>query len=440
MVNDFGGQDITDVGSLDTEQGPSKVYNASPGQVQSKIDDAASDTGGRGIVRLDASTDYDPASPWVVKAGVSIDCNGAIIRPTTDHDIFHILDRGMVIDPEVYLTNVTFTSNVFVFDSSIEGAAINTQRTGVDGGHTIGNRNGETVAYFHSTVDNPVVFCRVKSHDTKSVDKVMECVDDGSFCNSNVVEGNHEHHRIAMHCHGAGTTDANAIYGLIQPSSGYSEHGMYIQNGKGNHVVGRIWDAGKYSVASAEFTANAGRDNKLIDYYFVNQASVTNNSGTKSNGALAMTDIVMTGSDVGLGYNTTFSAADTQQTLIGDATTSSAQRTTALGCNTTASGPLGTTVGFGAEAGGYQLALGNNATATTAGNAIALGPGVTTQANGQAKIGADQLTWQTKNAQVADADLDNTEMTIDADETNGQFVFRYKDSTGTVKTATMSWS
>jgi len=55
------------------------------------------------------------------------------------------------------------------------------------------------------------------------------------------------------------------------------------------------------------------------------------------------------------------------------------------------------------------------------------------------RIGVDQLVFGAAQNTVGDADLNTQELTIDADESNNQFVLRYKDSSGTIQTASLGW-
>jgi len=78
---------------------------AVPGDVQSAID-AATENGG-GIVRLDSTNRYDqPASPWVVREGVTLDFDGAFLRGTGDRheiDLIHVHPGARVHGPRIDL-------------------------------------------------------------------------------------------------------------------------------------------------------------------------------------------------------------------------------------------------------------------------------------------------------------------------------------------------
>jgi hypothetical protein len=77
-----------------------KVRTASPGNIQSVIDDVAAlsniDMGtntGEGLVKLEPKTVYDEGSEIHVKPGVHLDMNGAVLTNSADHNLI-FLDNG----------------------------------------------------------------------------------------------------------------------------------------------------------------------------------------------------------------------------------------------------------------------------------------------------------------------------------------------------------
>jgi hypothetical protein len=105
----------------------------------------------------------------------------------------------------------------------------------------------------------------------------------------------------------------------------------------------------------------------------------------------------------------------------------------------------------------YSIALGDQSEIGTDGSgvpmvksgasgAVAIGTSVEVATSQVARIGTSgasnpsprQLVWQGAE-QLPDADYRTEEVTLFMDEANGQFVIKGKDSSGTIRTATLSW-
>lgn len=56
-----------------------------------------------------------------------------------------------------------------------------------------------------------------------------------------------------------------------------------------------------------------------------------------------------------------------------------------------------------------------------------------------ARIASNQLVFGGSRDTIADADLNNSELTVELDETNSAFRLRGKDSGGTIREATIAW-
>jgi len=96
-------------------------------------------------------------------------------------------------------------------------------------------------------------------------------------------------------------------------------------------------------------------------------------------------------------------------------------------------------IGPSASAGGSNaVALGSSASASSSGE-IAIGPSAGLGVANAAHVAADQLVFGGTRDTASDADLSNGEMTVEIDEANSAFRLRGKDSTGTVREATVPW-
>lgn len=99
-------------------------------------------------------------------------------------------------------------------------------------------------------------------------------------------------------------------------------------------------------------------------------------------------------------------------------------------------------VGQGSNAAGFfSIAIGENAKADGS-ESIAIGSSTTYVATDYtARIGTKQtVIGAVDGGQIADADLNNSELTFELDEANSNIVFRVKNSSGTVKTGKVSLS
>lgn len=137
------------------------------------------------------------------------------------------------------------------------------------------------------------------------------------------------------------------------------------------------------------------------------------------------------------------------------------ERGTAVGPGAGEYGTPGTNVvNIGNEAsasGDYSIAIGDQREIGTQGNeetmiksgadgAVAIGTSVAVGTARVARIGTSntsnpgprQLVWQGVE-QLADADYVEQEVTLFADEANGQFVIKGKDGNGTIRQATVAW-
>lgn len=141
---------------------------------------------------------------------------------------------------------------------------------------------------------------------------------------------------------------------------------------------------------------------------------------------------------VRLGNSAALSAED--GAAIGPYAESNAQYAIALGRNAIASGYRSMALGRGSEANtDYAVTIGDVATAS-AQNALVTGRNETVATANVARIGQNQLVFGGNDGgTIANADLNNGEITIEFDEANTQFIIRGKDSSGTVQTATVTY-
>lgn len=87
---------------------------AAPGDVQAIMDSEA--PGHRWgaqrmqTVRLVSGAIYEPDSTWRIPGGIRLDCNGAVIRPTSDFNVLELERSTEVHEPRIDVRNVNFSS------------------------------------------------------------------------------------------------------------------------------------------------------------------------------------------------------------------------------------------------------------------------------------------------------------------------------------------
>lgn len=117
--------------------------------------------------------------------------------------------------------------------------------------------------------------------------------------------------------------------------------------------------------------------------------------------------------------------------------TSGGNLNTAVGHGATITGGNnGVAIGQGSTGNFEAVAIGSDANASS--SSIAIGYGVSAPF-GVARIGGNQLVFGGVSGSISDGDLNNSELTLEFDEGNTNFVIRGKDSSGNVQSATVSY-
>lgn len=97
-------------------------------------------------------------------------------------------------------------------------------------------------------------------------------------------------------------------------------------------------------------------------------------------------------------------------------------------------------MGQNVNAGAFKsTAIGQGADSSGAQRGVAIGHNATVNTDDVGRIAVNQLVFGGSRDTIADADLNNSEVTIELDETNSAFRLRAKDSAGTVREATIAW-
>ena len=135
---------------------------------------------------------------------------------------------------------------------------------------------------------------------------------------------------------------------------------------------------------------------------------------------------------------------------IGIGATSAAQ-SVAIGEDATADSGNTVSVGRDADASFNSVSVGRQATTqndgvavgrgavVTVNSAMALGENTQVGVSGVTRIGYEQVVLPALRDTIPDADLNNSELTVELDESNSAFRLRGKDSGGVVREATIAW-
>lgn len=265
---------------------------AAPGEVQSKIDDAANTSHVR-RVQLKAGVEYNPTSEWDVKQDITLDCNDAYIVPNSDINVFLIHDGARVVDPYVDVTTVTYTSNVYNIDTARTGENHSTHNVqAVSGGFAQATTGEGTLIYLHQngSGDGTEQIAKQEIHTAAEGFGTMIDIhsEGGDFINANVIRGFFGSFGSAgIHTRGSsGDLKLNRFEVDMQlDQSNPADWGWYSEYGRKNTLFGHIPDLSQFNNYAWELTSSSGGKNSLM---VPEKGDVVNNfqdnSGENDNG------------------------------------------------------------------------------------------------------------------------------------------------------------
>ncbi|AXR81486.1 hypothetical protein [Natrarchaeobaculum sulfurireducens] len=144
---------------------------------------------------------------------------------------------------------------------------------------------------------------------------------------------------------------------------------------------------------------------------------------------------------VAVGTNASVGEDDDNALAMGADSEAGDRRAVVYGASAEAGGHGAVAIGFSTLASALSsTAIGRDAEAI-AQRAVAIGRGAVATNDGEAHIACDQLRYgaNAEEEVIDDQDLDEGEMTAVADEDEGEFQLRYKDSDGDIQTGTISF-
>jgi hypothetical protein len=216
-------------------------------------------------VRLSPGRIYEVPSEIHVKPYVMLDCTGAEIRPSGDHNVFFLDNGAELLRPSIYTKEVSsYSSSAIVIDSG--RAAKNSGITNnyrmfqweapvVKGAKLAGSNASGTGLHVRSreTADGgfagPVALGTTIDANVTQFDVGMDAVVEGekAFINGAKFELNINSCRIGIRHRGDGPF-ASLVSGFIQPSRKRSEYGILKEGGHKRSLAffGQLWDPHAY--------------------------------------------------------------------------------------------------------------------------------------------------------------------------------------------------
>lgn len=219
------------------------------------------------------------------------------------------------------------------------------------------------------------------------------------------------------------TVDGLAAVGIGSTASATSTEATAVGHSTTAGTTGAT-AIGNLASATGLFSVALGHGAKVTDDESIAIGDATVDTGTSGdiNIAIGQGAAVLQGSDA---------------LAIGPGASASQQEIVSIGHDTAVSGSwavgVGRNVNVSASSG---LGVGRDANVTGM-DGVAIGPYANVTNDKAGHIAVDQLRFGAVSGTIPDSSLGNGEMTIEADETNGQFTLRYKDSNGVVQTSTL---
>lgn len=359
------------------------VETPMPGDVQSAIDSVAGE--GRGKVELRAKATYDPSSPWTIKEGVTLDYNGSEVVLSSDIDVHHFEYGGRVVDPQVDLTGVTYTSSVFVLEP--DSTHWHPGYDIISGGKTTGTLGEGTCLYCHPIGDDAAIGLMDFSHHVEGIGTGIDIHVDAevgathSWVNGNTFDVTIYHAETAVHLrkdNGSPSAPSdNEFAGEIQAAADGSDRGWYIEQGAKNVYSGTIWDADRYDTAAVEWASGSEGANvyRTTTDPFVTDHAI-HDSGDDTDGFVFEYFGTVNASATSTSYGEG-AEADQRGTAIGQLSSCTGDTSVVVGKNSTDAGFGDTTiVGFNSSTVGDQCVVIGDAVEGE-NQAVLVGSGVT---------------------------------------------------------------
>lgn len=206
-----------------------------------------------------------------------------------------------------------------------------------------------------------------------------------------------------------------------------------------HYADGSSWSANGWKMPETTTEDAVVNQSLTIGFDALELGDGANANGPTANVALgkdATADINNAGGAIAVGAGA--SALSNSTVAVGDNADAQTYNATAVGSGATASGRDSVALGRESSVQAQSIAIGEFASANASGAFVVGSDEIVSTAN-VGRIGVDQLVYGGTRDTIADADLNNGELTVELDETNSAFRLRGKDSGGTVREATIAW-
>lgn len=222
-----------------------------PGDMQSAIDDAATDRGFETVV-LDPAADYPISDTIHVGEGVRLEANGATIGVEADVDALAVHPSAQVADPHVVYASDEVSSDALVFDDDLSDYGWHDHgHTLVRGGFIEGGKHGAgrdvsgSAIKFDANTDG-MSGILIDGIVATGFGEIWEIdsgqSNSGTWVNSNRVNGSFSRVNQAVHFHGENRMTDNMLTGWYQ--NGWMADRFLTLEGdaRANWFQGTWWD------------------------------------------------------------------------------------------------------------------------------------------------------------------------------------------------------
>jgi hypothetical protein len=270
------------------------VLYADPGEVQTAIDDAATDsTFGGGVyrtVRLRSGTIYQPSETWHLKRGVALDFNGARVEPDGDFDVIHQWPESTLLDAYIDVRGRAYSSRVITLDGDFDGKYSGPNRAAIRNARLLANPGDGVGIELRDTTEQNVSDTYVEG----SIQGFDTCINleatggPAAFVNSNHFTVKLMNYRVGVNQEAVTNAAVNGNFFDVntQPYGGSSEWLWDLGREAGfNTFQAMPWDKQMYENETLwRLSGDVGPNNTLVDRFgILNDSNVVDSSGVGSN-------------------------------------------------------------------------------------------------------------------------------------------------------------
>lgn len=298
------GSNWRSLGTLSNESSQSDgTIVASPGDVQSALDDAAIGTDWAHnqycCVTLESGQIYEPTGTWQVPKNTILDFNGALVKPNHSEDVLRVGPRAEIRNPHIDARQTSWSDATMIHVDTKYGGKV----SGPHGSPIYNarlfcpNGAGDGIRLQDSTGDGMGGF-RVTGL-LHGFDRALHLYANGggsSFVNGITAQIRVSNYRIGVRQESTNDDAANNGHFFIvdtQPRDDYTE--WLWRQGPGDHsntMMAQTWDTSRYENETVWFLpSDIGFNNVLVDLFqFIGDWQVVDRKGSDTNGVFRWLD------------------------------------------------------------------------------------------------------------------------------------------------------